>query len=397
MDEAALIAKIVGSRTFRSSDNLGPLLQFLYDNRQRRILARDIETDHFGHPETGHQFSPMRARERVLSLKDFLERYSIECPDDELQCSIADGKGGQGYFPIFKKVKAGYAATSMMWEPHFVHDKSAALVCDSLLFFYNHELGRMVRYVDTNIEGINRVEAKVKLDALHPEHRDESLVIGHFYVDVGAVIAADLLKEHFWKVWDSRVPLFVEKEQSTHTWINGSPILISTVRTNTFTKRIFDSPEASGLRYSIHKDRFAWVTIKDATTEERAKLKKFKDTTAWVDGENLTTIVPEMTLGVLTRIPNPVKNGEVLTFISSDATRNATQMAVALTDEKQLRRLLDQMKWPYTRPLPDTFEMLFLVKLFPGNLDDQASAAELLLWRTGKRSASGEPGELEAL
>jgi hypothetical protein len=94
-------------------------------------------------------------------------------------------------------------------------------------------------------------------------------------------------------------------------------------------------------------------------------------------------------------MPNPVKNGEVLTFISSDATRNAKQIAIALTDEKQLRKLFDTMNWPYTRPLPDTFEWLFLVKLWPGNLDDQASAAELLLWNMSKRKESAEPSALE--
>jgi hypothetical protein len=70
-----------------------------------------------------------------------------------------------------------------------------------------------------------------------------------------------------------------------------------------------------------------------------------------------------------------------MTFVCSDATRNTSQMAAALTDEMQLRQIFARMKHPLNTPLPNAFEMLFLVRLWPGDLDDDAGDAQLLCWR----------------
>jgi hypothetical protein len=387
MDEAALVEKIIDSRTFRSSDSLGPLLQFLFKNRHRKIQARDIETLLFGHEDTSRHFDPARSRQQVMKLKDFLERYSTESPEDDLVCSIPSAKDRRGYYVEFKKVQAGFVACSSFWEAHFAGRKNTAIVCDSLLFFYEHSQGRMLRYVDTNIEGTSRTLARKELDRLHPSHESEKLSAGHFYVDVGAVVGADMLREHFWKIWDRRIAMFIEKEEKSHEWMSGSPVLLSTSRTNTFAKRIFASDEARALNYRIHPDRFAWAIISNPTSEEKKRLGKVSGL-EWGDKESFTTTAPEQTLGIVTRMPNPVGGGGVLTFISSDATRNATQMVAALTEEAQLRKLMDKMKWPYSRPLPEKLEMLFLVKLWPGNLDDKASEAELLCWRSSGEKPS---------
>jgi len=380
MDEATLIQKIVASLTFRTSDQLGPLLQFLYENQHRRIRSTEIETDHFKHPEPSSVFDTGRARERVMSLKKLLEKYSVESPDDDLVCSLSDGRDGQGYFPKFKKVKPGSIATSNFWESHFGKGNEASVVCDSLLFFYEHQQGRMLRYVDTNIEGINRLEAREKLNTLHEAHAKENLLAGHFYIDVGAVLAAETLREHFWKVWERRVPFAIEKEEPKQAWTEGSPILIGTPRTNTYMKRIFNAKDAD-FGFRLHDDRFSWVTVKDPSSEGLKRLKKLKSGLHWSDNANFTTTTPELTLGIVTRIPNPIGGGRTVTFISSDATRNATQMAVALTNEHQLRQVFDQMKWPYSRPLPERFQLLFKVTLWPANLDDRASVAELVSWK----------------
>jgi hypothetical protein len=57
MTEAELISKIASSDSFQASEQLGPLLDFIYQRQVigRKTLARDIETDHFKRVESSLQ------------------------------------------------------------------------------------------------------------------------------------------------------------------------------------------------------------------------------------------------------------------------------------------------------------------------------------------------------
>jgi hypothetical protein len=57
-------------------------------------------------------------------------------------------------------------------------------------------------------------------------------------------------------------------------------------------------------------------------------------------------------------------------------------MAVALTNETQLRRVFAKVGWALDKTVPRTFEMMFFVRLWPGNLDDEGAEAELIAWRS---------------
>jgi len=39
------------------------------------------------------------------------------------------------------------------------------------------------------------------------------------------------------------------------------------------------------------------------------------------------------------------------------------------------------MGWRLDRPVPAYFEMMFLVRLWPGGIDEEGSEAKLLCWR----------------
>ena len=56
-------------------------------------------------------------------------------------------------------------------------------------------------------------------------------------------------------------------------------------------------------------------------------------------------------------------------------------MAAALTDEKQLPALFTKMGWHYDRPVPDAFEMMLFVRLWPGDIHDEVSEAKLICCR----------------
>jgi hypothetical protein len=70
-----------------------------------------------------------------------------------------------------------------------------------------------------------------------------------------------------------------------------------------------------------------------------------------------------------------------MTFISSDGTFTTKQIAAAITEESQLRPIFTQMGWRLDRPVPETFEMMFLVHLWPGDSEDEGSEAKLICWR----------------
>ncbi len=70
-----------------------------------------------------------------------------------------------------------------------------------------------------------------------------------------------------------------------------------------------------------------------------------------------------------------------MTFISSDGTFTTEQLAVALTDETQVRAIFTKMGWRLAGPIPERFELMFKARLWPGDADDQATDVELICGR----------------
>jgi hypothetical protein len=383
MTEPELITKIASSDSFQASEQVGPLLEFIYKRQVagEKTLARDIETDHFGRPKTSHLFNPKRARERVRALRGFLGRYYATGHIDELVCSV-EGSQANGYRVIFRQVRPERIASDNFWEAHLASEKEMTVIGDALLFFYEHTEGRLIRYVDTNIEGTNRDLARKKLDDLHWAHRDEVLVAGHLYVDVGSIMASEIVRDYFWDSWQKRVAFTLEKDDPRGRWTSQSPILISTPRTNSYTDGVFRKLPPDKLAYRFPKDKFACVEIASGPTDfERARIARYKDRVAWLDARTFTTIESTLTLGVISRIPNPHGDGGTLTFIGTDATWSARQMAEVVTDERSIRRMFDAMKWSYAEAVPEAFEILFSIELFPGNQSDKAGAPQVISWR----------------
>jgi hypothetical protein len=261
-------------------------------------------------------------------------------------------------------------------------DKETFVIGDALLFFYEHSEGRLIRYVDTNIEGTNRVVAREKLDALHTPHKDEVLVAGHLYVDVGSIMASEILRNYLWEAWHTRSAFLLEKDDPRGRWTGESPILISTPRTNSYTDGIFNALPAETLAYRFPKDRFSYVEIASGPTDfERKRIARLQGKISWLDDNTFTTTEPTVTLGVISRLPNPHGDGGALTFISTDATWSARQMAEFVTNERSIRRMFDAMKWSYAEAVPKAFEILFSIELFPGNQSDKAGAPQVISWR----------------
>jgi len=194
-------------------------------------------------------------------------------------------------------------------------------------------------------------------------------------------MAAERIREYFKSASGVHPPLALEKE-SNRQWLKQSPIVIGTARTNPAVASIMGSRAAEFLSYRLHPEKFAWVRIRDFSEQsDIAKALKSLDSTPDAIGDFLTPHA-EITVGIVSRIANPAGAG-AMTFICSDGIFTTRQIAAALTDEKQLRRIFQKMGWRLDQKVPETFEMMFLVRLWPGGMDDEGAEAELL----GGRSA----------
>lgn len=153
-------------------------------------------------------------------------------------------------------------------------------------------------------------------------------------------------------------------------------------------RELLASPQGEKLAYRMHSSQFSQVTVKKPMSHEIAVLGKLGmqidksgDGVLETRGNGLlASLTEEATLGIVSRLKNPHGSG-VITLLSSYGILNLAQMAEALTDEIQLKSIFERMHWPLNTVVPECFEMMFLVRLAPGNMDDHASEAELLCWR----------------
>lgn len=363
------------AKEFKSAKDQKKLLEYLFGRRGNPPYAKDIEADVYKRDPSHSLHNPGHARERIGEFKLRLETYASRNPTEKWHCNLPGAEDKDGYRLQFLLRQT---LVEQLWEPHFTSGKFISVVCDPLLFFYDHAEGRMLRFVDTNIEGLNRERATDELQLKHPGKTPEKLIAGHFYVDVGALLASERLREYFWNFKQVRVPLVFDKDGVGQDWTKGSPVLLGTARTNTFIRRILGAPETKALRYRLHLEKFAWVTIDRPSDSDVSRLLALGPIIEWnKENTSFTTTSPEFTIGIVSRFKDPRGGSGFITLITSDATRNTTQLAEALTDDKQFGGICEQMG---IKNLPESFEMLFLVKLWPGDLDDEAGEAQLIGW-----------------
>lgn len=382
-----LIENITASRLFSGAPKLCRLLEYFYENKDRRVAPEELEHDHYGRLKGTAEHDPGHARLTANELKNKLVQYAQHAPQEEwLRCELLPSARGEGYKLSFY----ASSATAFFWSPHLGSGKEITVVCDPLLFFYDHANGTMLRFVDTNIDKSDRKQALDELERLHPGvNADNDLVPGHFYLNAGAIMAAESLRDYFWNHAKRRVPLILTKDGLKKQLLSSSPIMVGTIRTNTVMKEIFSSPVAKGIAYRMSAGKFPWVTVAKPTQREQDALVKPLGMKIDRDGNGvlemrgngrIDSLTSEATLGIVTRLANPLGTGAI-TLISSYSILNVAKIATALTDETRMKGFFTQMDWPLEPQLPESFEMMFRVNLAPANMDDEATDAKLLCWR----------------
>ena len=377
MDEqSVLIARIKNSAPFRRSSQMGTLLDFLL-KQSTPVAARDIDSVCFGEPAR----LGSHARQRVLALRKSLADYEAAHPDEKWKIVIPEARGNGGYrAEIVPSIRVDTSLASSFWRPHVLSPKKCRVVCDPVLFFYDHSMPGAFRFVDTNIDSPNDGAALECLKQKHPDAYRDNLIPFHLFIDVGSVRASETLRKYFAKTMSQPISLILSTDCTRKQYLKLSPIFVGTSRTNAFLRGYFRSGDASGLAFRISQETYPAIQILRPTAKEVADLRPLGLKLDKNRDGFLLTPAKDKTLGIVSRVPGPTQNA-VMTMIMSDAPFAVAKMAEMLTNEDALRRTFEQMGWSSSRPIPDTLEMLFQVNLWPGDVPDEANEPRLLAWR----------------
>jgi hypothetical protein len=371
--QEALIKRMLASSAFKGSPGLGGLLWFLFEKREKLLSAKEIDFEYFKrHDKT---IDGAHVRERVSELKKRIEKYRIDTPDESIRCVLSDAGNIGGYQIRFERTETA-SACRRFWTAHLQSDKEVPVVCSPLLFYWDDASGMMFRFMDTNIEGLGKEAALEELRHRHRKHHKENLIPGHLYMDVGSVAAAELVREYF-RISKRHVPLILDKHSNLE-WLKSSPIIIGNVRNTPSVRKIFGSAAVENLAYRLDEKQYSGITIKNPRKNEIEALASIG---VELDGEGgFCAPFTKLTIGFVTRLPNP-RGAGVITLISADGTFTTEQLAVALTDEVQLRAVFAGMGWPLDAPVPERFELMFKAELWPAGFDDQATDVEFICGR----------------
>lgn len=377
-EQASLVERILSTKPFINAGKRRKLLIYLYENRDRFIGGKEISHEVLGTPATKdeYMYDAGRVRERCMDLRDALKRYA-ESASDRWICELPEGTRGEGYRLEFRPRNSMVSATEAFWAPHLESPEDIVVICGDHLFFFDPSQNTVFRVYDLNIDG-DKDEIRSALKSAYPKLHRQNLEPSHnFYLSTGEVHAYEILQKWIYHKSGVLVPRFTGREVHPGKIHRSSPVLLGRPATNRFMKSILDSPQAEHLAYRVHTSIGA-VHISNPTPEEAERLsKRFP-----FSREGTLGPVPnwESAFGIVSRLPNPGGYSAVTIISYHYYAKVVTQIIEELTNEKLASLLLHQMNWEPGDRLPESFEMLFSVKLAPGNIEGEGRA-ELLLWR----------------
>jgi hypothetical protein len=336
--------------------------------------------------ESDRDDNSSNARQVCNSLRDDLEKFFTPETRWRYQLHIELPKASARVPYQLKVYELKDTPTMAFWRPH-MSGNTIDLVYAQPMFFIDIKTGSHWRFLNTNPK-----EQKKAFAELAEQHADELIKLygsieaarerlraTHAYLGMGDVAALHAIATWFYQ-WP-----WMKAERTadshTHSLKGKSPVLIGSERTN---RHISGNLDAAHCAYRLDDNELFHVRIDDPTQQERAALSNLfpsspprEEDRGIVAGSGMTLSVKRTRLALLTRLPNPESKGNVVTAITSDTTLALQQVAHAITNDDELRPMLESFGWPES-PLPPSFEMLFSVDIAPGGVDDNASPAQLL-------------------
>lgn len=374
-EHAALFERICSYKDFKNSRKRLKLFRYLFDNRHRHVTNQEIFRNTSDVPESAaHPHDPAHIRQIIGEVREALEKYAHDASDKWI-CILDDATRGIGYRLEFKRAPA--APSELFWEPHLTAAGDVIVVCGDHLFFYDPKLNQVLRLYDLNVDG-TKEEMRAALKAAYPAVFKSDLEPSHnFYLSTGEVLAYEALQKWFHQKSHVLVPRFTSREIKPERILKSAPILLGRPATNRFMRSILDSPQAAHLAYRVHTTVGA-VSIKSPNRAEMNVLsQRFPITRDGILGP-----VPnwEVAFGIVCRLPNPGGRSAITIISYHYYAKIVTQIVEELTNDRLAKSLLDQLDLAESH-LPDSFEMLFGVRLSPAGIEGEGRA-ELLCWRT---------------
>jgi hypothetical protein len=385
-----LIDFALKSPLLKSSANLRKLLKLLGSNFPESVFAIDIWDEVFeGDGDPDSEPDAERIRETVHRLRMVLKDIPLTPEGDRFLsipfAPVPDAQGRRGY--RIELVKKKQKSTHAFWKQHRLAD-NVKLVYAEPIFYYDVVHLCFFRFFDTNPETVSGGDAISELQKLHgkelegfiDEPLEKRLRPSRIYVGIGEMEAMDALT--LWFSRESFLPVTREPSNRGTSVVGGCPILLGSERTNLAIKRFWKSKEARRFAFQLHPERFAFVSIRKATTEERCEFEGFlveDNGESMVVGQNASTSQVRERLVLVTRSPLPGGKGWT-TIISSDTTLALREVALALVNDQMLGDILAQAQWN-EGDLLGAFEMLFSVEIAPSGEEHETGVAKLRCFR----------------
>ena len=372
-EQENLIENIVGSPEFKGSKVTADILRFLFDRRFARhgTVRKQISIELDGKDGNAVGMAISDLRNRLVAYAE-----SSDGKKQKWLCGLPQGDGHRLSFSL--NPDRELSPTERFWLAHTVHPSPVVIVNDDLLFFFNLKEASSLRFFDTNVEDIDY--ALDELKKRHPNVDTEDLRPAYGYEGAGQRVAVTRVADWFLEMTNKKPVTTSSRNTTRKAVIEGSPVLIGHSRTNPYIRRLMDATECSHLAYRCLHGQFAAVEIRGAKPEEKAVVKKFGPDTR-EKNLVLSSNKDDIWFGTATRIRHPGRPDEGLTMITSDVEFALREIGVALTQDGAVARMLAKAGFAAST-LPPSFEMLFSVKLAPGNMLDEAGSAELLCCRT---------------
>jgi hypothetical protein len=353
------------------------MLLDLYAHRDKKTKGPDLALRLLKISKQDFTARATKLRDQITRLRTVLATHNEENPDQPWTFSLDLGSRSTGYQLTVSRGRQ--TPSKNFWSPHLIPSKESPVICDPLLFFYDHASTQVTRFMDTNIDTPSLSGALAQLKLKHEAFYKETLTPGHLYLDIGSFNATERLRAWFSRNSDKYLPVRISYETNSKDVFNTCPIFIGSIRTNVFLRNFYASPAARKLAYRLHPEKYAFATVAGPKERDIRVLSQLGLEVSDNVGI-LTTPRRELTLGHITRVPNPGGAGH-MTIITSDATYAVDKMAEAVCSDEHLAEIFRQTGWPADEPLPDSFEWLFLIRLWPAGNADEAKKPELLTWR----------------
>ena len=372
----------------KKAKKLRKLLEYLYDRRCMALSSRVIGSEFSGVLLTA-DFDSTATRGSLASIRGKLLEYQKAHPTNPWIISLPDGTENDGYQLTFTRLNLPVSPSEVFWKPHLQMIETTRVISGAHLFFHNKRTGAVLRYYDVNTVK-DKYDAKggaakdklkddllADLKAAHPEQNTEGLEPWQsIYLATGDVQAYETLMRWFHARNGVLIERITSRDISEREMLRLTPILIGRPRTNPFIKSLLEADSAAKFGYRVDGPK-GTIKINNIRENERRALKDFS-----ISPDGVVSAVADagIVFGIVTRLPSPGDRGYVTIIACDYYALMIARIVEVMTVDKQAQELLAFMEWPDKQPLPNAFEMLFVAKLSPGDLEGEGYP-QLRAWR----------------